>query len=469
MRKELEQWRQAKSARQSKLGKENTADKESDGVPSTPSKHLTYHPSAGTPLGELYGNTLRVAAVLPPQSPVQTKSAPQRRCGSRQASDPRAAAVSATLAALEAPREVPRAPPPSPTASYRDEPRLCWAMSPELLAPELGLVAAVTAAFAPQSSLEATPGSCSSEVAARADESSPSIRSTGAQLPVQQLLQRLEDAKVTSSPAKSPLEKKSPARAVERRREKTEIALRHTPSAAPKAPDVSEELRLKLQRARLRADREESEAKPEDEINDVPKVEEERVKVECEKPAEEADEEFKEDPLKGGKEDSEEEDEELHKQHLELLERMDKLQAEAAGIQQAASGLRPRLEEDLKARFEAATLELQELARRQSSREETAWHRRVKRHVISWPAETALDMEDHLSRAHDIFIFWFFEMRDRVSNFLSDFKPLAETLERIPEYPADWPQWRIDSAKLREEASKRRRSGAGLCDHSKPE
>ena len=58
----------------------------------------------------------------------------------------------------------------------------------------------------------------------------------------------------------------------------------------------------------------------------------------------------------------------------------------------------------------------------------------VRRHVPSWPAQTALDMEvsrcvggsvgvpqqeasclahkDHLSRAHDLFTFWFFEARD---------------------------------------------------------
>lgn len=81
-----------------------------------------------------------------------------------------------------------------------------------------------------------------------------------------------------------------------------------------------------------------------------------------------------------------------------------------------------------------------------------ALHRRLQRHRLTWPAPTALDMEDHLSRAHDIVIFWFFEARDRTASALPDWKPSQEVLEAIPEYPPDWPQWRIDSFELRQAA-----------------
>lgn len=74
----------------------------------------------------------------------------------------------------------------------------------------------------------------------------------------------------------------------------------------------------------------------------------------------------------------------------------------------------------------------------------------VRRHEISWPQPTALGMEDHLSRAFDIRLFWFFEARDRLNNSVPELQ--EQPLEPIHEYPADWPQWRIDSFELREAA-----------------
>merc|ERR550525_265061 len=78
--------------------------------------------------------------------------------------------------------------------------------------------------------------------------------------------------------------------------------------------------------------------------------------------------------------------------------------------------------------------------------------RRIERHEIVWPQPTALDMEDHLSRAHDMIIFWFFEARDRISSSLPEPQQPSEILDVIQEYPSYWPQWRIDSFDLREAA-----------------
>lgn len=81
------------------------------------------------------------------------------------------------------------------------------------------------------------------------------------------------------------------------------------------------------------------------------------------------------------------------------------------------------------------------------------WHRWLERHAVVWPPPTVLDMEDHLSRAYDIFIFWFFEARDRANTLLPESAQRPpEPLACIPEYPLDWPQWRIDSFELREAA-----------------
>jgi len=117
------------------------------------------------------------------------------------------------------------------------------------------------------------------------------------------------------------------------------------------------------------------------------------------------------------------EEEELHEEHLQLLERLGQLQAEALSTQD---------EEVVRERFRRVTSELQELSKRQRSQEQRAWRHRVRRHSTSWPSRTALEMEDHLSRAHDIFNFWFFEMRDRVNSALRHFQS-SETLQRIPE------------------------------------
>lgn len=118
------------------------------------------------------------------------------------------------------------------------------------------------------------------------------------------------------------------------------------------------------------------------------------------------------------------EEEELHQQHLELLDRLGRLQAEA---------MTSHDEEVLRGRFAEVTGELQELSLRQQSQEQRAWKHRVRRHRSSWPVRTALEMEDHLSRAHDIFNFWFFEMRDRLHSTLRGFQTMEKALQPIPE------------------------------------
>ncbi|CAJ1435725.1 unnamed protein product [Effrenium voratum] len=118
------------------------------------------------------------------------------------------------------------------------------------------------------------------------------------------------------------------------------------------------------------------------------------------------------------------EEEELHQQHLELLERLGALQAEAMRSGDNAG------EQALGERFGQVMMELQELAKRQRCQELRAWRHRVRRHSPSWSRPTSLDMEDHLSRAHDIFTFWFFEMRDRLR---VSFKPLEAKLAPVPE------------------------------------
>ncbi|CAE8589577.1 unnamed protein product, partial [Polarella glacialis] len=152
--------------------------------------------------------------------------------------------------------------------------------------------------------------------------------------------------------------------------------------------------------------------------------------------------------------------EELHRRHVELLERLAALQEEAAGIKRAPPDDQPRLEQEIMERFREASRELEDLSQEQLSQDAADLRSRLRRHRISWPAQTALDMEDHLSRAHDIFVFWFFEARDRVDNSLKDFEPTSGFMDQIPEYPADWASWRVDSARLREQAAwNRRKSG----------
>lgn len=76
----------------------------------------------------------------------------------------------------------------------------------------------------------------------------------------------------------------------------------------------------------------------------------------------------------------------------------------------------------------------------------------LESHVVCWPAPTALDLEDHLSRAPDVRIFWFLDVRDRMYNaaMAEDWEQSAVALEPIQEYPPGWPQWRIHSVELRQ-------------------
>jgi len=93
------------------------------------------------------------------------------------------------------------------------------------------------------------------------------------------------------------------------------------------------------------------------------------------------------------------------------------------------------------------------------------WRRRLAGHQLVWPVQTALDMEDHLSRAYDIEAFWFLEVRDRANMAAADAaysmgsatsawqgQSAAERLGSIPEYPPGWPHWRMESFDLRQAA-----------------
>ncbi|CAE7583281.1 unnamed protein product [Symbiodinium microadriaticum] len=128
-----------------------------------------------------------------------------------------------------------------------------------------------------------------------------------------------------------------------------------------------------------------------------------------------------------------EEEEVLHQQHLALLDRLAELQQQALRIQEDTHGAEGEAEQVLRARFEQVAMDLQELNGRQRRQEMVSWRHRVRRHVISWPAQTALDMEDHLSRAHDLFTFWFFEMRERIKTLL-DSKVYQKPVSLSPIY-----------------------------------
>jgi len=74
----------------------------------------------------------------------------------------------------------------------------------------------------------------------------------------------------------------------------------------------------------------------------------------------------------------------------------------------------------------------------------------INNHATMWPPQTILDMEDHLSRSHDISTFLFFEVRDRAHARTADDRPLIDDqLESIPEYPPNWSQWQIESSRSR--------------------
>eukprot|EP00747_Dinoflagellata_sp_TGD_P162544 gnl/TRDRNA2_/TRDRNA2_180245_c0_seq1.p1 gnl/TRDRNA2_/TRDRNA2_180245_c0~~gnl/TRDRNA2_/TRDRNA2_180245_c0_seq1.p1 ORF type:complete len:530 (+),score=104.31 gnl/TRDRNA2_/TRDRNA2_180245_c0_seq1:73-1590(+) len=94
--------------------------------------------------------------------------------------------------------------------------------------------------------------------------------------------------------------------------------------------------------------------------------------------------------------------------------------------------------------------------------EHIEWLRRIARHRISWPAQTALEVEDHLCRASDLLTFWFFESRERVFSAVGEWESLTdkEPFECIHEYPPDWPQWRKKSYDLREQARAARAEAA---------
>jgi len=89
----------------------------------------------------------------------------------------------------------------------------------------------------------------------------------------------------------------------------------------------------------------------------------------------------------------------------------------------------------------------------------------LESHILCWPAPTALDLEDHLSRAPDVRIFWFLDVRDRMYNaaMAEDWEQSSTALEPIQEYPPGWPQWRIDSFELRQACRANREAAAAAA------
>eukprot|EP00405_Crypthecodinium_cohnii_P023690 CAMPEP_0206488018 /NCGR_PEP_ID=MMETSP0324_2-20121206/42091_1 /ASSEMBLY_ACC=CAM_ASM_000836 /TAXON_ID=2866 /ORGANISM="Crypthecodinium cohnii, Strain Seligo" /LENGTH=758 /DNA_ID=CAMNT_0053966819 /DNA_START=245 /DNA_END=2522 /DNA_ORIENTATION=- len=88
--------------------------------------------------------------------------------------------------------------------------------------------------------------------------------------------------------------------------------------------------------------------------------------------------------------------------------------------------------------------------------------RQLLNHEVSWPQLTPLGVEDHLSRAYDLSMFWFFESRDRVACLLPDYadRPFLP-LEEIAEYPSEWPAWKIRSFEMRNAIRAGRRKSKG--------
>lgn len=110
---------------------------------------------------------------------------------------------------------------------------------------------------------------------------------------------------------------------------------------------------------------------------------------------------------------------------------------------EASSSLEPSLHErsDYEETAESQASEADDLQRFQED---------VRRHETVWPPQTLLDMEDHLSRSHDIITFLFFEVRDRASSRTENDRPwMDRRLENIPEYPPSWSHWRIESSRSR--------------------
>lgn len=92
----------------------------------------------------------------------------------------------------------------------------------------------------------------------------------------------------------------------------------------------------------------------------------------------------------------------------------------------------------------------------------------VENHQPWWPAQTALEMEDHLSRAYDIVAFAFLERRELANHRASHDRPahIREELVRIPEYPSSWQKWQVSSSHSRSAMRARRRSLSGTVMHA---
>merc|ERR1711957_385578 len=74
------------------------------------------------------------------------------------------------------------------------------------------------------------------------------------------------------------------------------------------------------------------------------------------------------------------------------------------------------------------------------------FRRDVFHHYICWDEEKPMiTSEELLSRAPDLETFWFFERLERVAHI----ERQDESLEPVPEYPREWPQWRKDSFEQR--------------------
>jgi len=77
----------------------------------------------------------------------------------------------------------------------------------------------------------------------------------------------------------------------------------------------------------------------------------------------------------------------------------------------------------------------------------------IRQHRMDWPAQTILDAEDHLCRAFGWDCFVAYDRWHNARASLAAAGLLLDTaLTAVPEYPADWPQWKIDSFDVQEAA-----------------
>lgn len=89
------------------------------------------------------------------------------------------------------------------------------------------------------------------------------------------------------------------------------------------------------------------------------------------------------------------------------------------------------------------------------------FRQRVQNHQQDWPPQTLLDMEDNLCRSYGFTMFWFFERRDLLNAASAHDRQPAATMSSIPEFPPNWAQWQIESARSRSAMARQRKRSTG--------